>query len=205
MKLKPFTNATISFGWMQQYRWLEFASFSFEFSLVRFRTIQFAFDVSLYFPWYLVAHNSIQPPRYVFIQSVQTLITSPGYCCFVFASFHPPSRHINTSPTPAICKLFRGVAVKPCEHFGSSWNVTIFSRGFIGCMVCSVWCCCCCGSGCCWCWCCWCWCCISCIGIIIVPVDRVCSLLNINDNNRKKKTNFQLQFEIGDERISNCK
>lgn len=50
---------------------------------------------------------------------------SPGYC---IASSHPPSRHINTSPT--ICP-FLGVVGIPCGHLlDSSSNVTIFSLGF---------------------------------------------------------------------------
>lgn len=48
---------------------------------------------------------------------------------------HPPSRHINTSPTIG---PFRGVVGTPCGHLDSSSNVTIFSRGFCCC------CCCCC-------------------------------------------------------------
>lgn len=111
------------------------------------------------------------------IVTYYTLITSPGYCCFVFGSFHPPSRHINTSLTPVIGRLFRGVVGTPCGHFVSSSNVTIFSRGFIGGIVdwaeliACICCCCCC---CCW----WCWCCISCMGIIIVPVERVCDRID---------------------------
>lgn len=88
-----------------------------------------------------------------------TLITSPGYCCFVFGSFHPPSRHINTSLTPVIGRLLRGVVGTPCGHFVSSSKVTIFSRGFIGAIVdwaelieCICCCCCCC-----------CWCCCYCV------------------------------------------
>lgn len=104
-----------------------------------------------------------------------TLITSPGYCCFLFGSFHPPSRHMNTSLTPPNWRLFRGVVGTPCMHFVSSSNVTIFSRGFIGGIVdrtglIACICCCCC------CW--WCWCCISCIGIMMVPVERVCERID---------------------------
>lgn len=102
------------------------------------------------------------------ITSPRSVLLVTGYC-FVVGSFHPPSRHIKTSPTLFICIDFRGVVGTPCGHLVSSSNVTIFSRLANGCcvvvgIVCECNCCCCCW----WCWCiCW-------IGIIIVPVDRMC-------------------------------